>query len=1261
MKRRICIILISIILIIGLVNVVSATNQQVALITNKDIEANDSIKRIYNLGDSGLYFCETPSSVYEFWDEKNQYNIIYEKSSNSNKMGWITLSSNLEKIKEIEFNRYLSIFGNASYKDGYLYVVYGENDNTTTDESSSNFATTVTIEVVKYDTSGKVVSELPIQARDTSRMDKYNTSNSVINFGTRYAFDAGNCDIAINDNIMKCVFAKEMYNGHQMSHAIYVDINKMTLLNASSKSDYNEAGGYYFVNNSYFVSHSMAQRVIPTSDGQFLSVDRGDANPRAFSVAKTYKSNSNSLYLKSYSMFHFRESSDVAYAYNSTQSNLGNIVEVSDGYILVSSSEKTLSLNYANDRYINESQNIFIQKYNKNFSNNGKTVKDMQMFNTSERKSESSRTDSKNKGELLLSKNGVADYGVKWLTNYNNVTVLGTRAVKINDSKIVILWAECDLEKNSSNKLTTTGKMRYFYEIIDNNGNILNGPYQIQNGSLNDTIHYNYKDGYIYWSERSILDSNKFIINKLNINQTTEKAELKISESSKNITDSNITSFKLNATTNINTEITWKTSNGSVATVDNTGLVKIVGNGTAVITASLDRYGISEKCTVTVGYKCKKIDVAQSEIYLTKGSTKYVSVTITPDNANIKKLDWQSSNSNIVSVDGTYSSGAVRISAKNNGTATLTGTTTDGSNISIKIKINVIIPIRSLTSYKSMKMDKGTSKSLEIEVGPTDATEKLTYESSNTQIATVDANGIVTAKSSGTVQITYKANYYGIKGTAYVRVISPLISVSLNTNKLTLEKGKTSQLSVLYNPTDATDKDITWMTSSSLVATVDSTGKVTANREGTAVITARASNGKTATCTVTVPKTETQPVTPTVIPITGVTVNPTTVTIKKGASSSIKATITPSNTTQNKTITWSTSNSSIASVDSTGKVTAKGDGTAVITARTSNGKTATCTVTVPKTETQPVTPSKAVPNVKYVTHVQNEGWQNYVQNGAMAGTSGKSYRLEGIKIKLENNEYGGGISYQTHVQNIGWQDYVQNDVMSGTSGKSYRLEGIRIKLTGEIANYYNVYYRVHCQNFGWMDWAKNGEASGSAGYSYRLEAIQICLVKKGGTAPGKTDNPFIQKYITYQTHIQDIGWQSNVNDGQTSGTSGRSLRLEGIKIKLENQQYDGNIEYATHVQNIGWQNYVKDGDMSGTSGRSFRLEAIKIRLTGTMAQKYDVYYRVHCQNFGWMGWAKNGEASGSAGYSYRLEAIQICLVKKGEAAPGSTKNCFISK
>jgi uncharacterized protein YjdB len=83
--------------------------------------------------------------------------------------------------------------------------------------------------------------------------------------------------------------------------------------------------------------------------------------------------------------------------------------------------------------------------------------------------------------------------------------------------------------------------------------------------------------------------------------------------------------------------------------------------------------------------------------------------------------------------------------------------------------------------------------------------------------------------------------------------------------------------------------------------------------------------------------------------------------------------------------------------------------------------------------------------------------------------------------------------------------------MAGTSGKSKRLEAIRIKLTGEIAEHYDVYYRVHAQTFGWMGWAKNGEAAGTAGYSKRLEAIQIVLVPKGGKAPGSTANSFRQK------------------------------------------------------------------------------------------------------------------------------------------------------
>ena len=132
--------------------------------------------------------------------------------------------------------------------------------------------------------------------------------------------------------------------------------------------------------------------------------------------------------------------------------------------------------------------------------------------------------------------------------------------------------------------------------------------------------------------------------------------------------------------------------------------------------------------------------------------------------------------------------------------------------------------------------------------------------------------------------------------------------------------------------------------------------------------------------------------------------------------------------------------------------------------------------------------------------------------------------------------------------------------------------------------------------------------------------------------------------VSYRTHVQNVGWQGYVKDGAMSGTSGRSLRLEGININLSNMPVSGGIEYRTHVQNIGWQNYVKNGAMSGTSGRSLRLEGIQIRLTGEMSKRYDVYYRVHCQNIGWMGWAKNGGQAGSAGFSYRLEGILIVLV-----------------
>lgn len=150
------------------------------------------------------------------------------------------------------------------------------------------------------------------------------------------------------------------------------------------------------------------------------------------------------------------------------------------------------------------------------------------------------------------------------------------------------------------------------------------------------------------------------------------------------------------------------------------------------------------------------------------------------------------------------------------------------------------------------------------------------------------------------------------------------------------------------------------------------------------------------------------------------------------------------------------------------------------------------------------------------------------------------------------------------------------------------------------------------------------------------------------TSDGDTDNILCM----YQTHVQNVGWQKYAAQGELSGTEGKGLRLEGIKIKLFNiKNKDIGIKYSTHIQNIGWQNYVPDDEISGTTGQGLRLEGIKIELTGEDADLYDVYYTTHVQNIGWMNWACNGEESGSSGYGWRLEGIKILVVNKGTEPP----------
>lgn len=147
--------------------------------------------------------------------------------------------------------------------------------------------------------------------------------------------------------------------------------------------------------------------------------------------------------------------------------------------------------------------------------------------------------------------------------------------------------------------------------------------------------------------------------------------------------------------------------------------------------------------------------------------------------------------------------------------------------------------------------------------------------------------------------------------------------------------------------------------------------------------------------------------------------------------------------------------------------------------------------------------------------------------------------------------------------------------------------------------------------------------------------------------------------VSYQTHVQNIGWQNEVQDGTMSGTEGRALRLEAIRIKVSGSS-DLGVTYQTHVQHLGWGGAAQNGESSGTEGRSLRLEAISIRLTGTDADKYDIYYRVHSQDYGWLSWTKNGAYAGTSGQEKRLEGIEIKIAEAGKSAPGDASRPFIA-
>ena len=248
------------------------------------------------------------------------------------------------------------------------------------------------------------------------------------------------------------------------------------------------------------------------------------------------------------------------------------------------------------------------------------------------------------------------------------------------------------------------------------------------------------------------------------------------------------------------------------------------------------------------------------------------------------------------------------------------------------------VAVESVTlNVTTLALAHGATGKLAATVKPDDADDKtVTWSSSDASVATVSDDGTVTAVKVGTATITATTRDGGKTATCKVTVNPmPVDSITLNPTTLTLTRGETGKLTATVTPDNADNKTVTWSSSDASVATVDNDGTVTAVKVGTATITATTRDGdKTATCTITVSS----------ISVESIELDRETLALTRGETGKLTATVTPDNA-DDKTVLWSSSNASVATVDGNGTVTAVSKGTATITAQ-AGGKMATCAVTV---------------------------------------------------------------------------------------------------------------------------------------------------------------------------------------------------------------------------------------------------------------------------------------------------------------------------
>ena len=384
--------------------------------------------------------------------------------------------------------------------------------------------------------------------------------------------------------------------------------------------------------------------------------------------------------------------------------------------------------------------------------------------------------------------------------------------------------------------------------------------------------------------------------------------------------------------------LVWTTSD-DIVSVSNNGTVTGLKLGTANVTVSTKDKKVSQTAVVRV-----LCPVAfESENYsLNSGETLKLGLVFLSDSFQKTQLKWESSDPSVATVtnDGT-------LTAIKAGRSVITAKDPEG-RFSVSCNVSVNVPVEGISLDRSnVTLKLGESLQLSATITPDDAAnKKLSWSSSDPSVVFVDGQGNIRGLKGGNALITVITEDGNYSASCEVTVIVPAKSISLNSMSLTINKGETSQLIATFVPDNASNKNVSWSSNDPSVASVDENGLVTGLKAGKVVITATTEDGGfTASCEVTVN-----------VPVEGINLNASSVNMPKGKTFQLYATIAPDDAV-NKNVSWSSSDSSVVTVDDNGLIKALKQGSATITATTVDGGfSASCDVEVTSTESIEYTP-----------------------------------------------------------------------------------------------------------------------------------------------------------------------------------------------------------------------------------------------------------------------------------------------------------------